>query len=178
MVNAPAALNSTLHSAEDEPDEAGRITEAIKNIPDPEIPSLTIGDLGMVRAVEIDPATRTARVMISPTYTGCPANSLILDTVRETLQRLGFEAKVNKALFPPWTTDWITDPGRRKLRESGIAPPGKGENEPALFAQAQVPCVRCGSENTTRISQFGSTPCKALYRCEHCREPFEYFKCF
>ncbi len=172
-MNAPAADTAVEMATDSE-----RVAELIRQIPDPEIPAVTIGDLGMVREVEIDPATRRARVMISPTYTGCPANSLILDSVRETLCRLGFEADVDKALFPPWSTDWISDAGRQKLRDAGIAPPVKGESRRALFARVPVACAHCGSEHTKQISEFGATPCKALYRCERCREPFEYFKCF
>lgn len=160
-----------------EPADPADVAELIGEIPDPELPAVTIGDLGMVREVDIDPVEGCARVKISPTYTGCPANALIIQLVHERLIRLGYQPEVEKALSPPWRTDWITDAGRRKLRAAGIAPPGKGEGPPALFAPTPVDCVHCGSDNTQRISEFGATPCKALYRCESCLEPFEYFKC-
>ena len=142
---------------------------------DPEIPVLTLADLGVLRGV-----TRRGRqvvVALTPTYTGCPATAAIQLAVEIALVEAGIvNARVETVLSPAWTTDDITEAGRRKLRDYGIAPPGKGS--PAnLFADEQVECPRCGSHKTIRVSEFGSTACKALWRCENCREPFDYFKC-
>ena len=119
----------------------------------------------------------TIIVSLTPTYTGCPATAAIQLAVEIALVEAGIEnARVETVLSPPWTTDDITDAGRAKLKAYGIAPPGKGS--PAmLFEDEQVECPQCGSTHTTRISEFGSTACKALWRCETCREPFDYFKC-
>lgn len=136
---------------------------------DPEIPVLTLEDLGVLRGVE----RRGDRIVVklTPTYTGCPATHAITRDVEVALQDAGLsEALVETVLSPPWSTDEITEDGRRKLREFGIAPP----LEPG---RALVPCPRCGCTHTERISEFGSTACKALWRCVDCREPFDYFKC-
>ncbi len=155
-----------------------RIWRALAEVEDPEIPYVTIVDLGIVRSVADDEAGDPV-VCITPTYTGCPATRLIELQVRAALDRAGFpHARVETRLSPPWTTDWITEEGRRKLREAGIAPPVPGAGRGTLFgADPEVPCPRCGATDTERISEFGSTACKALYRCRTCREPFEYFKC-
>lgn len=131
-------------------------------VADPEIPVVSIVDLGIVRAVEPD------RVVITPTYTGCPATQVIERDVREALDAAGYRhLRIETALAPAWTTDWITPAGREKLRAYGIAPPGRGP----------VQCPQCGSSNSREISRFGSTPCKALWRCGDCAEPFDLFKC-
>ncbi|MFK7874709.1 MAG: 1,2-phenylacetyl-CoA epoxidase subunit PaaD [Paracoccaceae bacterium] len=145
-------------------------------VPDPEIPVLTIEDLGILRDVTL--LDGKATVELAPTYTGCPAVLAIELSVETALRDAGFDPVIKRVISPPWTTDWITDEGREKLRAYGIAPPQKAANSPrALFGETQVTCPRCASTNTTRISEFGSTACKALYRCDACAEPFDYFKC-
>jgi len=145
-------------------DEAA-IMAVLARIPDPEIPVLTITDLGIVRGFATDPP----RVMISPTYTGCPATVAIEMMIREALDRAGFEeVHIERVLFPPWSTDWISKEGREKLHAYGIAPPTAGE---------VAACPQCGSTETEEVSRFGSTPCKAQWRCKSCLEPFERFKC-
>ena len=137
----------------------------LETIPDPEIPVLSITDLGIVRSVEEDPP----RVRISPTYTGCPATVAIENAIREALDASGFRhIHIERVLFPPWTTDWISTSGRQKLKAYGIAPP-----DPSATAE----CPLCGSMDTEEVSRFGSTPCKAQWRCKSCLEPFERFKC-
>ena len=141
------------------------IMAVLETIPDPEIPVLTITDLGIVRGFSSDPP----RVMISPTYTGCPATVAIENAIREALDEAGFsDVHIERVLFPPWTTDWITDRGRERLKTYGIAPP-----DPSARAE----CPQCGSTDTEEVSRFGSTPCKAQWRCKSCLEPFERFKC-
>ena len=145
-------------------DEAA-VMAAIDDVPDPEIPVLTIGDLGIIRGFVADPP----RVRISPTYTGCPATVAIETAIREALDRAGFEdVHIERVLFPPWTTDWITERGRERLKAYGIAPP-------SISATAE--CPQCGSSDTEEVSRFGSTPCKAQWRCKSCLEPFDRFKC-
>jgi ring-1,2-phenylacetyl-CoA epoxidase subunit PaaD len=145
-------------------DEAA-VMAVLERIPDPEIPVLTITDLGIVRGFANDPP----RVMISPTYTGCPATVAIEMLIREALDEAGFDhVHIERVLFPPWTTDWISDRGRERLKAYGIAPPDPG---------ASAECPLCGSIDTEEVSRFGSTPCKAQWRCKSCLEPFERFKC-
>ncbi len=160
--------------AELAPEVREAIWRALEEVYDPEIPNLSVVDLGIVRGVTAD-ADGTPVVTITPTYTGCPATQVIALAVRAALDRAGFRhARLETALAPPWTTDWITERGRERLREAGIAPPLANGGEGAPL---EVPCPRCGSSETERIAEFGSTACKALYRCRHCLEPFEYFKC-
>jgi ring-1,2-phenylacetyl-CoA epoxidase subunit PaaD len=141
------------------------IMAVLETIPDPEIPVLTITDLGIVRGFAENPA----RVLISPTYTGCPATVAIEMLIREALDKNGFsDVHIERVLFPPWTTDWMTDRGRERLKAYGIAPP-----DPSATAE----CPLCGSIDTEEVSRFGSTPCKAQWRCKSCLEPFERFKC-
>ena len=141
---------------------------------DPEIPVISVVDLGIVRDVRTDPPA----VLITPTYTGCPATVAIEKAVRSALDDTGFGAvPVETVLSPPWTTDWISDRGRRQLRDYGIAPPPKGAASHSLRAADTVPCPRCGSSDTVEVSRFGSTPCKAQWRCKNCLEPFDRFKC-
>lgn len=153
-----------------------RAWEAAAAVPDPEIPVLTVADLGILRGVSLEGGVAVARV--TPTYTGCPAVLAIELAVEAALLDAGFEARVERVISPPWTTDWITDAGRAKLLAYGIAPPAKGGNSArALFGETVVACPRCGSEDTEKLSEFGSTPCKAQYRCRACLEPFDHFKC-
>jgi len=139
--------------------------EVLADVPDPEVPAVSIVDLGIVRDVTPD------RVVLTPTYTGCPATQVIETMVRVALDKAGFEhVGIDTVLSPPWTTDWITEEGRAKLKAYGIAPP-----VPA--GSRTVECPQCGSAETEEVSRFGSTPCKALWRCRSCLEPFDHFKC-
>ena len=153
-----------------------RAWEAASQVVDPEIPVLTIADLGVLR--EVDVADGRVEVAITPTYSGCPAMNMIALEIELALARAGFaDAKIRTVLSPAWTTDWMSEEGRRKLREYGIAPPSPASSRRALFGVQQVACPQCGSDNTELLSEFGSTSCKALWRCKSCREPFDYFKC-
>ena len=156
--------------------DQARAWSAAAAVPDPEIPCVTVADLGILREVELSDGVAIARV--TPTYSGCPAVLAIELAVEAALLDAGFEARIERVMSPAWTTDWITDQGREKLRAYGIAPPQKGSNSKlALFGETVVACPRCGSSNTTKISEFGSTACKAHYQCYACAEPFDYFKC-
>jgi ring-1,2-phenylacetyl-CoA epoxidase subunit PaaD len=150
-----------------------RTFEILSRVPDPEIPCISVVELGIVRDVREDsPPT----LIITPTYTGCPASIMIEADIRAALDRAGLaQMRIETTLSPPWTTDWISDAGREKLRVYGIAPPPKGAARHSLREPAA--CPRCGSTRTEEISRFGSTPCKALHRCLACGEPFDLFKC-
>jgi ring-1,2-phenylacetyl-CoA epoxidase subunit PaaD len=153
-----------------------RAWDAAASVVDPEIPVLTIADLGVLREVTVNDGC--VEVAITPTYSGCPAMNMIGLEIELALQRAGFgNAKVRTVLSPAWTTDWMSEDGRRKLREYGIAPPLVAGSRRALFGVEQVACPQCGSKDTEVLSEFGSTSCKALWRCKSCREPFDYFKC-
>ncbi|HVN45178.1 MAG TPA: 1,2-phenylacetyl-CoA epoxidase subunit PaaD [Steroidobacteraceae bacterium] len=155
----------------------GQVWELLAGVPDPEIPVLSIVDLGIVREVRRE-ADGRLRVRITPTYSGCPATDLIRGLVRQALDGGGFaDALLEEALSPPWSTAWISAAGREKLRAFGIAPPEEAVRGARGGAAAAVSCPRCSSRDTRRVSEFGSTPCKAHYRCEACGEPFDYFKC-
>lgn len=150
--------------------------EVVTAVVDPEIPVLTIADLGILRGVERHDGRIIVKV--TPTYMGCPATMAIKVAIEAALLDAGFiDARVETVLSPAWTTDEITAEGRRKLQEFGIAPPSAQTSHRGLFDGETVACPRCGATTTTRISEFGSTACKALRRCEACREPFDYFKC-
>jgi ring-1,2-phenylacetyl-CoA epoxidase subunit PaaD len=143
---------------------------------DPEIPVLTIADLGVLRDVAVNDGC--VEIAITPTYSGCPAMNMITLEIELALEREGIRhSKVRTVLSPAWTTDWMSDDGRRKLKDYGIAPPQAGSGRRALFGEQTVACPLCGSDNTEVLSEFGSTSCKALWRCKNCREPFDYFKC-
>lgn len=157
--------------------DARRLLDAVC---DPEIPVLAIGDLGILRAVHWHEAEETLEVVITPTYSGCPAMNAIEVNIRAALQEGGFErVKITTVLSPAWTTDWLSAAGRQKLQEFGIAPPVEAQlDKKALLGESKVVvCPHCQSTNTRMISQFGSTACKALFRCTDCLEPFDYFKC-
>ena len=142
-----------------------RLWALLADVPDPEIPVLSVVDLGIVRSVE------PGRIVITPTYTGCPATEVIERDIRSALDAAGFrDVAVVTVLSPPWTTEWISEEGKEKLRAYGIAPP----NRPG---ERTVTCPQCGSADTQEISRFGSTPCKAQWRCRSCLEPFDLFKC-
>lgn len=154
------------------------IWQWMEEVSDPEIPVLTVVDLGIVRKVDMEGSTPV--VTITPTYSGCPAMNTIEEEIKEKLAEHGYaDAEVKTVLDPAWTTDWMTDSGRKKLEEYGIAPPAAGSvNKKALFGEAdKVRCPQCKSEKTHMVSQFGSTACKAMYQCDDCLEPFDYFKC-
>ncbi len=145
-------------------DEAA-IQAVLEKVMDPEIPVVSITDLGIVRGLAEDPP----RVLLTPTYTGCPATIAIEHLVREALDAGGFDhVHIERVLFPPWTTAWISERGRQQLRAYGIDPP---------HPEAQATCPQCGSTETVEVSRFGSTPCKAQWRCNSCLEPFDRFKC-
>lgn len=149
----------------------------LEEVFDPEIPVLTVVDLGVVREVIVK--DDTCKVVITPTYSGCPAMKRMEDDIKEKLEEKGIKgAEVELVLSPAWTTDWLTEKGREKLKEYGIAPPEDEGDKSVLFAKPfVVPCPQCDSKNTKLISQFGSTSCKAHYQCQDCLEPFDYFKC-
>jgi ring-1,2-phenylacetyl-CoA epoxidase subunit PaaD len=153
-----------------------QIWEFLKDVKDPEVPVLTVVDLGVIRSVELNGTN--CLVTITPTYTGCPAMKVIEEDIVERLSQEGLTTEVKTTLSPAWTTDWITEDGRNKLEEYGIAPPQDEVDKSVLFAEPTiVPCPLCKSKNTRLISQFGSTACKAHYQCNDCKEPFDYFKC-
>ncbi len=153
--------------------------DALHAVPDPEIPVISVTELGIVRDLALD--GDRAVVTVTPTYAGCPATDVIAASIEAALRAAGAAAvEVRTQLAPPWTTDWIAPGGRERLRDYGIVPPGlrASEVQPVRFVPRErdrIACPRCGSAETERLSQFGATPCKALYRCRACREPFEYF---
>jgi ring-1,2-phenylacetyl-CoA epoxidase subunit PaaD len=151
-----------------------RVMDVLAHVPDPEIPVVSVVDLGIVRDVHENPP----RVVITTTYSGCPATQVIQSDIRKALDDAKLaDVRIEVALSPPWTSDWITEDGRKKLQAYGIAPPPKGSGAPGLKNAQAATCPRCGSIKTREISRFGSTPCKALWQCETCREPFDRFKC-
>lgn len=157
--------------------DTAAIWEILRTVLDPELPHVSVVNLGMVRDVNVDAGG--VEVFITPTYSGCPAMATIETDILAALNNAGFEdTKVTTVLSPPWTTDWIDDDGMTKLKQIGIAPPVRGSSKRALFAEMpDIHCPLCGSSNTEQISEFGSTACKALWRCKACAEPFDYFKC-
>lgn len=153
------------------------IREILSEVYDPEIPVLSIMDMGVVREVTVD--DHHVHVKITPTYSGCPAMDMIGVEIMAALENAGYQGSVELVLSPAWTTDWITNHGREQLEKYGIAPPqGEQADKLALLGQSYiVQCPQCGSKHTEMISQFGSTACKALFKCNDCHEPFDYFKC-
>ncbi|MEL6947079.1 MAG: 1,2-phenylacetyl-CoA epoxidase subunit PaaD [Pseudomonadota bacterium] len=166
-----------LDRARDQKALDARAWAAASAVPDPEVPCVTVADLGILRGVSVDVASNTVTAFVTPTYSGCPAVLAIEMAVETALLDAGFQAKIERVMSPAWTTDWITDAGREKLRAYGIAPPVSGSGKRALFDDPVVSCPRCASENTAKISEFGSTACKAQWQCRDCAEPFDYFKC-
>jgi ring-1,2-phenylacetyl-CoA epoxidase subunit PaaD len=153
-----------------------QIWDWLAEVPDPEIPVVSVVDLGIVRKVTI--SDNSIEVEVAPTYSGCPATEVIESTILSKLVDEGLNGvSVKRVLSPPWTTDWISDVGRNKLREYGIAPPVDGASKRELLGKSEIHCPRCGTSETTVVSEFGSTACKASYKCDECLEPFEYFKC-
>lgn len=149
----------------------------LEQVSDPEIPVLSVLDLGVIREAKL----KNGKVFIklTPTYSGCPAMDVIADDLKGAFKFAGYEVDVELILSPAWTTDWISEKGRKALEEYGIAPPlePEADKEALLGNKRIVKCTLCGSTNTKMISQFGSTACKALFQCEDCQEPFDYFKC-
>ena len=158
-------------------DKVAELWELIKEVPDPEIPVLTLTDLGIVR--DISMSDGSVEVTITPTYTGCPAMKVFEEDITSKLNENGYSSvTVKTILSPAWSTDWMTEEGKAKLMEYGISPPKGSVDKSSLIGEEKnIPCPQCKSENTNLISQFGSTPCKALYQCSDCKEPFDYFKC-
>ncbi|MFF8572185.1 1,2-phenylacetyl-CoA epoxidase subunit PaaD [Streptomyces sp. NPDC015237] len=161
--------------------DTARARRVAEGVPDPELPMLTLADLGVLRGVEVG-ADGTVVASLTPTYSGCPAMAEMRADVAARLRDAGYRrVEIRTVLDPPWTSDWITESGRRKLAEHGIAPPGpapRGGLVPLVLSptRAAVPCPRCGSADTEETSRFAATSCKALWRCRACREPFEYVK--
>jgi ring-1,2-phenylacetyl-CoA epoxidase subunit PaaD len=153
------------------------IWKLLEGISDPEVPVLSVIDLGIVRSVKIQ--EDQIHITITPTYSGCPAMGVIEQDIKEKLSKEGFiNFKIDTVLTPAWTTDWISEEGRKKLKLYGIAPPENEPDKSVLFADpVKVQCPKCGSRDTRMVSQFGSTACKAHYQCNNCLEPFDYFKC-
>jgi ring-1,2-phenylacetyl-CoA epoxidase subunit PaaD len=158
-----------------------QIRNWLGDVPDPEVPAVSVMDLGIVRDVQWQDDELV--VAITPTYSGCPATSVIAFEIEAALRAKGIDRlRIERRLSPPWTTDWITQEGRQRLQAYGIAPPAETAGGPSPFDRflrndLVIACPRCQSENTERVSEFGSTPCKAQYRCRDCLEPFDYFKC-
>lgn len=153
------------------------IWQILKEVPDPEVPVLNLLDLGIIRDVRFN--EDEIEVVVTPTYSGCPATSMINMSIKLKLIEKGFNnIKITNQLSPAWTTDWMTEEGKQKLKAYGIAPPVYSRNSDELFSKTdEVECPLCNSKHTHLVSQFGSTACKALYQCDDCKEPFDYFKC-
>ncbi|MEK6153456.1 1,2-phenylacetyl-CoA epoxidase subunit PaaD [Flavobacteriaceae bacterium 3-367] len=156
---------------------AEQLIPILEKVSDPEIPVLSILEMGVVRSALIE--NDNVKVQITPTYSGCPAMDVIGDDIISALNEAGYRAKVELVLTPAWTTDWITEKGRKALENYGIAAPlgAEADKEALLGNKKIVKCTNCGSRNTRLVSQFGSTACKALFQCIDCQEPFDYFKC-
>jgi len=153
-----------------------RALEAAATVTDPEIPALTVADLGVLRGAEL--VDGTVEILITPTYSGCPAMHVIALDIETALAAAGIaKVRVREVLSPAWTTDWLTDAGREKLAATGIAPPPRAASRRALFGAADIACPRCGSVATEMLAEVVSTACKSLHRCRTCREPFDAFKC-
>ncbi len=156
-----------------------KILDILAHVADPEVPVLSVLDLGIVRDIRMQD-NGELEIMITPTYTGCPAMDMIAANIRMELSANGYvQVKITNVLSPAWTTDWMSEEGKQKLKDYGIAPPLPKQQacRSELFAEQAVQCPHCNSYHTTRISEFGSTACKALYQCRDCKEPFDYFKC-
>ncbi|MNS36178.1 putative 1,2-phenylacetyl-CoA epoxidase, subunit D [compost metagenome] len=155
-----------------------QIESWLETVTDPEIPTVSIAEMGILREVTVV-NDDTVRVMITPTYSGCPAMDIIAMQIRMTLLGRGVkQVHIEQQLSPAWTTDWITESGRAKMLALNIVPPVRGSKDDlGLFEEDEVPCPRCGSAYTELVSRFGATSCKSMYRCLDCKEPFEHFKC-
>lgn len=182
----PAAVPGTGHllasdrvpgNASAEPLSEAQIWALLEEVKDPEVPIISVVELGIVRSLEW--VKDQLCIQVTPTYSGCPATELIEQMIEKALHQAGIrKVKVISLLSPAWTTDWITEAGREKLRIYGIAPPQGSSNKMSLTGHSEnITCPQCGSQSTQRVSEFGSTACKALYQCQDCLEPFDYFKC-
>ncbi|GFZ92927.1 phenylacetate-CoA oxygenase subunit PaaJ [Aquaticitalea lipolytica] len=154
-----------------------KLVSILEKVSDPEIPVLSIMDMGVVRSAIIE--NNIVKVQITPTYSGCPAMDVIGDDIKAALKTAGYNSEIELILSPAWTTDWITPRGRKALENYGIAAPLDAETDKDVLLNGKriVKCTNCGSTNTKLVSQFGSTACKAQFQCEDCQEPFDYFKC-
>lgn len=154
-----------------------RLLPILEQISDPEIPVLSIMDMGVVRSAVY--VNDIVKIEITPTYSGCPAMDVIGDDIKKALKNAGYESKIDLILYPAWTTDWITPRGRKALEDYGIAAPldAEADKDVLLHGKRIVKCTNCNSTNTRLVSQFGSTACKAQFQCDDCQEPFDYFKC-
>lgn len=160
------------------PQDEARVMAILADVLDPEVPVVSVVDLGIVRGLRRAGDGRLAAVTITPTYTGCPATLAIEQSIRAALDGAGFaELGIETVLSPAWTTDWLTERARDQLKAYGIAPPPRGTAARSLRGADLVECPRCNSTETQEVSRFGSTPCKALWRCLDCLEPFDRFKC-
>lgn len=177
-MNTAAAGSPAVESPGPRSPEEDKVWRLLDDVTDPEIPVLTLADLGVLREVKV--AGQTVEVVITPTYSGCPAMDTMAADIRQRLAEAGYrEVTVTTVLAPAWTTDWLSEAGRAKLADYGIAPPAEASgSKAALLGQDPIiACPRCGSRETECLSLFGSTACKAQYRCRSCLEPFDYFKC-
>lgn len=158
--------------------DISKLYSLLEEVKDPEIPVLSVVDLGIIRRVEVL-GDDEVKVTITPTYSGCPAMDTIEREIREVLAREGWQAEVVSTLAPAWTTDWLSEKGRKALEDYGIAPPSEATTDKSFLTgnQKAVRCPLCKSTDTVMVSQFGSTACKALYKCTDCLESFDYFKC-
>jgi ring-1,2-phenylacetyl-CoA epoxidase subunit PaaD len=174
--NALIASDRTPFIAAEQP-SLQRVWEVLDTVLDPEVPVVSVVELGIIRALEWQ--QQRLLVTLTPTYSGCPATAFIEEEILQALHQAGIpDVQLKQQLAPAWTTDWISESGRTKLRDYGIAPPvGSASKRSLLGDDPVVACPQCGSEHTERVSEFGSTACKALYRCTDCLEPFDYFKC-
>jgi len=154
-----------------------RLIAILEQVSDPEIPVLSLMDMGVVRSAVIE--DDIVKVGITPTYSGCPAMDVIGDDIKKALKDAGYQSDIDLILHPAWTTDWITPRGRKALEDYGIAAPldAEADKDVLLNGKRIVKCTNCGSQNTRLVSQFGSTACKAQFQCDDCQEPFDYFKC-
>jgi ring-1,2-phenylacetyl-CoA epoxidase subunit PaaD len=167
---------ASTHSESMAAEALARARAVLDRVTDPELPFLTISDMGILRDVAF--VGETLEVAITTTYSGCPAMDVIAVDITTALAKAGFNnVRIKRVLSPAWTTDWLSAAARAKLRANGIAPPERAQGKRALFAEVEVACPSCGSKSTQRVSEFGSTACKAQYRCLACHEPFQYFKC-
>lgn len=156
-------------------DRLARARAVLETICDPELPVLTISDLGVLR--EVRDGGERVEITITPTYSGCPALETMRSNIEAAMAAAHIPCRIDIALTPAWTTAWMSDAAREKLRAYGIAPPMEGDSALALFGRKPVPCPRCGASETELLAAFGATSCKAMWRCTACREPFEHFKC-
>ena len=176
MLNAFQRLAiETMRVIEQQIDEV--LIPILEQVSDPEIPVLSIMDMGVVRSAVV--VNDVVKVEITPTYSGCPAMDVIGDDIKKALETAGYQSEIDLILYPAWTTDWITPRGRKALEDYGIAAPLESEADKSVLLEGKrlVKCTNCGSHNTRLVSQFGSTACKAQFQCEDCQEPFDYFKC-